>query len=59
MIREYREMDLDRDRAKLEEHTKQLKMIPAGESVAVQNQTDRFLKKWDKTDVMMENMDHD
>ena len=44
--------------AKFEEHTKQLKVIPVGVFVAVQNQKGRFPKKWDKTGTMMENMDH-
>ena len=34
-------------------------MIPVGDTVAVQNQTGRFPKKWDKTGVVVENMDHD
>ena len=34
-------------------------MIPVGNAVAVQNQAEGFPKKWDKTGVVMENMDHD
>ena len=43
----------------MEKYTKQQKVIPVGEAVAVQNQTGRFLKKWDKIGIVMENMDHD
>ena len=63
MVREYRERALarrlDRDGARLEKYTKKQKVIPVGGAVAVQNQTGRFPKKWDKTGVVMENMDHD
>ena len=63
MVREYRERALarrlDRDGAKLEQYTKKQKVIPIGGAVAVQNQTGRFPNKWDKTGVVMENMDHD
>ena len=63
MVREYRERALarrlDRDGARLEQYTKKQKAIPVGGAVAVQNQTGRFPKKWDKTGVVMENMDHD
>ena len=63
MIREYRERALarrlDRDGARLEEHTKKLGPVPVGGAVAVQNQTGRFPKKWDKTGVVVENKDHD
>ena len=34
-------------------------MVPIGHAVAVQNQKGRFPKKWDKTVVVVENMDHD
>merc|ERR1711954_478947 len=50
---------LDRDGAILERHTKKLDMVPVGHAVAVQNQKGRFPKKWDKTGVVVENMDHD
>ena len=50
---------LDRDGARLEQYTKKQKAIPVGGAVAVQNQTGRFPKKWDKTGVVVENMDHD
>ena len=50
---------LDRDGARLEQYTKKQRMIPVGDSVAVQNQTGRYPKKWDKTGVVVENMDHD
>ena len=63
MVREYRERALarrlDRDGARLEQYTKKQKAIPVGGAVAVQNQTGRFPKKWDKTGVVVENMDHD
>merc|ERR1719320_402506 len=63
MVKEYRERALarrlDRDGAVLEKHTKKLDMIPIGHAVAVQNQKGRFPKKWDKTGVVVENMDHD
>ena len=61
--REYRERALarrlDRDGARLEQYTKKQKLIPVGDTVVVQNQTGRFPKKWDKTGVVVENMDHD
>ena len=47
---------LDRDVAVLERHTKQLDGVAA---VAVENQKGRYPKKWDKTGVVVENMDHD
>merc|ERR1711954_472751 len=50
---------LDRDGAILERHTKQLDVVPVGGAVAVQNQKGRYPKKWDKTGVVVENMDHD
>ena len=50
---------LDRDGARLERYTKRQKIIPVGEAVAVQNQMGRFPNKWDKTGIVMENMDHD
>ena len=63
LVREYRERALarrlDRDGARLEQYTKKQKIIPVGDAVAVQNQAGRFPKKWDKTGVVMENMDHD
>ena len=63
LIRECREKALsrrlDRDGARLERYTKRQKIIPVGEAVAVQNQTGRFPNKWDKTGIVMENMDHD
>ena len=63
MVQEYRERALarrlDRDGAILERHTKKLDMVPVGHAVAVQNQKGRFPKKWDKTGVVVENMDHD
>ena len=63
MVREYRERALarrlDRDGARLEQYTKKQKVIPVGGAVAVQNQTGRFPKKWDKTGVVVDNLDHD
>ena len=63
MVQEYRERALarrlDRDGAILERHTKKLDMVPIGHAVAVQNQKGRFPKKWDKTGVVVDNMDHD
>jgi len=63
MVREYREKALkrrlDRDGARLEQYTKKQKFIPIGNAVAVQNQAGRHPKKWDKTGVVVENMDHD
>merc|ERR1711942_90788 len=63
MVKEYREKALarrlDRDGAILERHTKKLDVVPLGHAVAVQNQKGRFPKKWDKTGVVVENMDHD
>merc|ERR1712115_654443 len=63
MVQEYRERALarrlDRDGAILERHTKKLDTVPIGHAVAVQNQKGRFPKKWDKTGVVVDNMDHD
>ena len=63
MVKEFREqalaLRLDRDSAILEKHTKKLDVVPVGHAVAVQNQKGRFPKKWDKTGVIVENMDHD
>ena len=63
LVREFRERALarrlDRDGAILERHTKKLDMVPVGHAVAVQNQRGRFPKKWDKTGVVVENMDYD
>ena len=63
LVREFRERALarrlDRDGAILERHTKKLEVIPVGHAVAVQNQKGRFPKKWDKTGVIVENMEHD
>ena len=63
LVREYRERALarrlDRDGAGLAQYTKQQKQIPIGDAVAIQNQTGRFPKKWDKTGVVVENKDHD
>ena len=50
---------LDRDGARLERYTKRQKIIPIGDAVAVQNQTGRFPNKWDKTGLVMDDMDHD
>ena len=50
---------LERDGARLEMYTKKQKVIPVGESVAVQNQIWRFPTKWDKTGTVVENLDHD
>merc|ERR1711888_395298 len=50
---------LDRDGVRLEQYTKAQKTIPIGSSVAVQNQAGRFPNKWDKTGMVVENMDHD
>ena len=63
LIREYRERAmarrLDRDGARLEQYTKKQKIIPIGDTVAVQNQTGRFPKKWDKTGTVVENQKFD
>ena len=63
LVREYRERAmarrLDRDGARLERYTKGQKSIPVGDTVAVQNQTGRFPKKWDKTGKVVENQDYD
>ena len=50
---------LDKDGARLEQYTKRQKVIPVGDTVAVQNQTGRFPKKWDKTGTVVENQDYD
>ena len=44
---------------RLERYTKAHKQIPVGSSVAVQNQAGRFPNKWDKTGIVVENMDYD
>ena len=36
-----------------------MKRIPVGGAVAVQNETGRFLKKWEKTGVVVEIKDYD
>ena len=63
LVREYRERAmarrLDRDGARLEKYTKKQKVIPVGDTVAVQNQTGRFPKKWDKTGTVVENQKYD
>ena len=63
LVREHRERAmarrLDRDGARLEQYTKKQKVIPIGDSVAVQNQTGRFPKKWDKTGTVVENQEYD
>ena len=63
LIKEARELALsrrlDRDGARLAEHTKKLEELPVGTEVAVQNQTGRFPKKWDKSGVVMENQPYD
>ena len=43
----------------MERYTKKQKVIPVGDTVAVQNQTGRFPKKWDKTGKVVENQEHD
>ena len=50
---------LDKDGARLEQYTKKQKIIPVGDNVAVQNQTGRFPKKWDKTGTVVENKEYD
>ena len=50
---------LDRDGTRLAQYTKTQKTIPVGDTVAVQNQTGRFTKKWDKTGTVVENQDFD
>ena len=50
---------IDRDGVRLERYTKAHKMIPVGSHVAVQNQAGRFPNKWDKTGMVVENLDHD
>ena len=63
LVREAREKAmarrLEKDGARLERYTKQQRMIPVGDSVAVQNQTGRFPRKWDKTGTVVDNLDHD
>ena len=63
LVREYRERAmarrLDRDGARLEKYTKKQKVIPVGDTVAVQNQAGRFPKKWDKTGTVVENQEYD
>ena len=63
LVREYRERAmarrLDKDGARLEQYTKKQKVIPVGDTVAVQNQTGRFPKKWDKTGKVVENQEYD
>ena len=63
LVREYRERAmarrLDRDGARLEKYTKKQKVIPIGDTVAVQNQTGRFPNKWDKTGTVVENQKYD
>ena len=63
LVREYRERAmarrLDKDGARLEKYTKKQKVIPIGDTVAVQNQTGRFPKKWDKTGTVVENNEYD
>ena len=41
----------------LEEQTKKFKSMPVCAAVAVQNQTGRFPKKWEKTSEVVENKD--
>ena len=50
---------LDKDGARLEQYTKRQKDIPVGDTVAVQNQTGRFPKKWDKTGTVVDNQEYD
>ena len=50
---------LDRDGSRLEKYTKKQKVIPVGDSVAVQNQTGRFPTNWDKTANVVGNLNHD
>ena len=63
LVREYREKALarrlERDGARLEKYTKQLKPIPIGGAVAVQNQSGQFPKKWGKSGVVVDNLDYD
>ena len=63
LVREYREKAmarrLDRDGARLQKYTKEQKIIPVGDTVAVQNQAGRFPKKWDKTGTVVENQEYD
>ena len=63
LVREYRERAmarrLEQDGARLERYTKKQKVIPVGDTVAVQNQTGRFPKKWDKTGTIVENQEFD
>ena len=63
LIKEARELALsrrlDKDGARLAEHTKKLGELPVGTEVAVQNQTGRFPKKWDKSGVIVENQPYD
>ena len=60
LLREDRERALARrivaDGSKLEEHVKPLQQIPVGRSVAVQNQIGRDNTEWDKTGVVLENL---
>ena len=63
LIQEARELAmarrLDRDGARLAEHTKKQAVLPIGTQVAVQNQTGRFAKKWDKSGIVIDNKDYD
>ena len=63
LVQEYRERAmarrLERDGARLERHTKQLKPVPIGGLVAVQNQSGQFPKKWGKSGVVVDNLTHD
>ena len=52
MVREYRERvltrKLDRDGSRREEQTMTLAQVPVGVTMAVQSQSGRFSKKWEK-----------
>ena len=46
---------LEMDGSRLERNTRQLKEIPVGTAVSIQNQTGRHKTKWDKTGIVVEN----
>ena len=63
LVRDERERALAKryelDGKRLAEHTRKFKEVPVGTSVAVQNQTGKNPKKWDKTGKVVDTADHD